>query len=86
MILITQLYPPNTTMPSKAETKSIQAEIRALKSALRANQKTTQRDLSSARKIVRIYTGKITALETGLGAFEKSTASRIAILEGRIHS
>jgi len=73
-------------MPSKAETKSLKAEIRALKSALRANQKTTQRDLSSARKIVRIYSGTINTLESNLGAFEKATASRIAILEGRIHS
>jgi len=73
-------------MPSKAETKSIKGEIRALKAALRANQKTTQRDLSAARKIVRIYTGTITTLEAGLSAFEKATASRIAILEGRIHS
>lgn len=73
-------------MPSKAETKSIRGEIRALKAALKANQKTTQRDISAARKIVRTYTGTITTLETGLGAFEKATAARIAILEGRIHA
>ena len=73
-------------MPSKAESKSIRGEIRALTAALKANQKTTQRDISAARKIVRAYTGKITTLETGLSAFEKATASRIAILEGRIHA
>ena len=73
-------------MPSKAETKSIKGEIRALKAALRATQKTTQRDISAARKIVRTYTGQLITMESGLCAFEKATASRIAILEGRIHS
>ena len=73
-------------MPSKAETKSIQGEIRALKAALKATQKTTQRDISSARRVVRVHTGIINILETNLGTFAKATASRIAILEGRIHS
>jgi hypothetical protein len=73
-------------MPTKAETKSIRTEIRGLKSALKANQKTTQRDISANRKIARTAAANITSLESGLGRFEKETATRIAILEGRLHS
>ena len=73
-------------MPSKAETKSIRTEIRGLKSALKANQKTTQRDISANRKIARMAAANIASLESGLGRFEKETATRIAILEGRLNS
>lgn len=73
-------------MPSKAESKSIKAEIRGLKTTLKANQKTTQRDISAARRIARTAAAAITTLESGLGRFERETATRIAILEGRLNS
>jgi hypothetical protein len=73
-------------MPTKAETKSIKAEIRGLKSTLTARRKSTLRAISADRKIVRDATRRITHHESDLGQYDKDVNHRIAVLEGRLSS
>jgi hypothetical protein len=71
-------------MPSKAETKSIKAEIRGLKATLTARRKNALRAISADRKIVREATRRITHQEADLGQYDKDVNHRIAVLEGRL--
>lgn len=73
-------------MATKAETKSIKAEIRGLKSTLTARRKSTLRTIAADRKIVREATRRIDSETAGLGQYEKDVNHRVAILEGRLHS
>lgn len=73
-------------MPSKAETKYIKAEIRALKSALRHNAKNTQRECSKLRKTSVQALKELERKQASLTSFEADTNHRLAILEGRLNS
>lgn len=73
-------------MPSKAETKSIKAEIRALKSALKHNAQNTQRECSALRKTAVQATKELEKKQASLSSFEADTNHRLAILEGRLNS
>ncbi len=73
-------------MPTKAETKSIKSEIRALKSALRHNAKNTQRECTALRKKSVAALKELEAKEASLTSFEADTNRRLAILEGRLNS
>jgi hypothetical protein len=71
-------------MPSKAETKSIKAEIRCLKATFTARRKNTLRSIVADRKITREATARITANEAALNRYEAEVNTRVAILEGRL--
>ena len=73
-------------MPSKAETKSIKAEIRALKSALRHNAKNTQRECSALRKKAVQAMKELEQKQASFTSFEADTNHRLALLEGRLNS
>lgn len=73
-------------MPTKPETKSIKAEIRALKSALNKKAKANLRECRILRKIIAKATKHLEKNVKYIGTFEQSTDRRIAILEGRLNS
>lgn len=71
-------------MPTKAETKSINAEIRGLKQTLTARRKNALREIAKDRKAAREATARISAMEDTLSRYEGEVNTRIAILEGRL--
>ena len=73
-------------MPTKPETKSIKAEIRALKSALKSEAKARYKVRQGLRKIIANCERELAENEKQEGSFEVATNRRIAILEGRLQS
>lgn len=73
-------------MPTKPETKSIKAEIRTLKSALKSEAKARYKVRQGLRKIIANCTRELAENEKQEGSFETATNRRIAILEGRLQS
>jgi hypothetical protein len=74
-------YPLNTV-----ETKAVRAEIRALKSALNARQKTTAREVKKRRDFIRKTEKEIARFLIDSEAFTRATTDRLAILAGRLDS
>ena len=71
-------------MPSKAETKSIKAEIRELRKSVTRRRKEILRVIAIDRKKAREATKAVESNERILGLFEREINQRIAILEGRL--
>jgi len=73
-------------MPTKPETKSIKAEIRSLKSALKSESKARLKERNGLKKIIAKCQRELAENEKQEGSFETATNRRIAILEGRLQS
>jgi len=71
---------------TKTETKLAKAEIRNLKASLNKAQKQAARDITAHRKTIRSNELAITAIENNVSRLTKSTADRLAVLEGRLNS
>ena len=75
---------PTTTMATKAETKSIKAEIRDLKKGLTARRKALIRVIAADRKTAREATAAVEFNQAILLRYEREVDQRIAILTGRL--
>lgn len=71
-------------MATKAETKSIKAEIRDLKKGLTSRRKALIRVIQADRKTAREATANIEQNQAVLARYERDVDQRIAILTGRL--
>jgi hypothetical protein len=71
---------------TKTEASLVRKEIRNLKSALNARQKSAAREIKKRRDTIRLTEREITTVERESEAFTVATTDRLAILAGRLNS